>query len=54
MNIASKKVQWTDIQNLINRYFGELGYKNDGFHSDMIFQGDPYISRHSDKIIGFF
>lgn len=54
MNITSKKVQWKDIQNLIDRYFGELGYKNDGFHSDIIFEGDPYIIEHNEEIIGFF
>lgn len=54
MNIASKKVQWTAIQNLIDQYFGELGYKNDGFHSDIIFEGEPYIIKHNDGAIGFF
>lgn len=54
MNITSKKLQWTDIQNLIDQYFTELGYKNDGFHSDIIFEGDPYIIEHNGETIGFF
>ena len=54
MNITSKKVQWTDIQNLIDQYFGELGYKNDGFHSNIIFEGEPHIIENNDETIGFF
>lgn len=54
MNITSKKVQWISIQKLIDQYFGELGYKNDGFHSDIIFEGDPYVIEHNNDIIGFF
>lgn len=54
MNITSKKVEWTAIQNLIDQYFSELGYKNDGFHSNIIFEGEPYIIEHNDETIGFF
>lgn len=54
MNIASKKVEWKAIQNLIDRYFGELGYKNDGFHSNIIFEGESYIIENNDETIGFF
>ncbi len=53
MNITTKKVQWVDIQILIDRYFGELGYKNDGFHSDIIFEGEPYIINYNGVTIGF-
>lgn len=54
MNITSKKVEWTAIQTLIDQYFCELGYKNDGFHSNIIFEGAPYIIGNNDKTIGFF
>lgn len=54
MNITSKKVRWTDIQNLIDQYFEELGYKNDGFHSNIIFEGESYIIENNNEIIGFF
>ena len=39
---------------MIDRYFGELGYKNDGFHSNIIFEGESYIIEYNDATIGFF
>lgn len=54
MNITTKKAQWENMPNLIDDYFSELGYQNDGFHSDTMFEGNPYFIKQNDAVIGFF
>ena len=39
-NITVKKVEWNEVENLYTDYFEELGYKNDGFHNSMMFDGE--------------
>lgn len=53
-NITVKKIEWNEIQNLFTDYFEELGYKNDGFHNGMMFDGEPYIIRCNEECAGFF
>lgn len=53
-NIKVNKTKWNAIQNLYIDYFDELGYKNDAFHSDMLFEGEPYLITCNDKESGFF
>ncbi len=52
--INAKSVKWETIQNWTDLYFNELCYKNDGFHSDMIFDGEPYTIDYNGETIGFF
>lgn len=53
-NIILCKTEWNEIQNLYMSYFDELGYKNDGFHNYMIFDGKPYIIKCNNEEAGFF
>ncbi|NLK95924.1 MAG: GNAT family N-acetyltransferase [Clostridiales bacterium] len=53
-NIAVNKIKWDEIQDLITDYLVELGYKNDGFHNNMMLEGEPYIIIYNDEILGFF
>lgn len=52
--ITINKTKWNEIQNLYTDYFDELGYKNDGFHNSMMFEGEPYLIIFNDEESGFF
>lgn len=39
-NFTTEKTEWNNIKDLLNEYFSELGYQNDGFHNDMIIEGE--------------
>lgn len=47
------KVKWEDIKNLYEDYLLELGYRNDGFHNSMLFEGEGYGIYIKSKCIGF-
>lgn len=53
-NIKVNKIKWTEIENLINDYFEELGYINDNFHNFIMFDGEPYTINLENEVIGFF
>lgn len=53
-DITVNKTKWDEIQNLYTDYFDELGYKNDGFHNSMMFEGEPYLIICNDEESGFF
>ncbi len=53
-SITVINIKWAEIQNLITDYLVELGYKNDGFHNNMMVEGEPYIIICNDEISGFF
>lgn len=53
-NIKVNRIKWDEIQNDIESYFKELGYKNDGFHNGMMFEGEPYQITCDDRKVGFF
>lgn len=48
------KIKWEEIQSFYEDYLEELGYKNDGFHNTMLFEGEAYSICFKDKYIGFF
>lgn len=52
--MTTKKTNWYELRNLLTEYFMELGYKNDGFHNSMIFDGDAYIIYLDGQKAGFF
>lgn len=54
LNIILKETNWQTINNLTDKYLGDLGGKNDGFHNAMMFEADPYTVEADGKIIGFF
>ncbi|MGL5414117.1 MAG: GNAT family N-acetyltransferase [Clostridium sp.] len=47
------KVEWEGIKSLYEEYLEELGYKNDGFHNSMLFEGEGYGIYIREKCIGF-
>lgn len=52
--ITTKKTNWIELVSMLTEYFAELGYKNDGFHNSMIFDGDAYIIYLDGQTAGFF
>ena len=52
--IKISRTKWDELQNYIKTYFEELGYKNDGFHNGMMFEGEPYLITFDDENAGFF
>lgn len=52
--IEVSKTKWDEMQDYIKSYFEELGYKNDGFHNGMMFEGEPYLITCDDEKAGFF
>lgn len=53
-NFTTEKTEWNNIKDLLNEYFSELGYQNDGFHNNMIIEGEAYIINADNETIGFF
>ncbi len=48
-SFISEKTDWNNIKYLVNNFFSELGYINDGFFNDMIFDGEPYYIKINGK-----
>lgn len=53
-SIVINKAKWSEIESLVTDYFVELGYKNDGFHNDMLFDGEAYTIICDGEEAGFF
>lgn len=53
-NFTAEKTSWNNIDRFLCEYFSELGYKNDGFYNDIIFEGEPYLIKINGENSGFF
>lgn len=52
-NIDFAKTEWEEQRKFIKDFYEEFGYKNDSFHNDMLFGGQPYSILLNGEVSGF-